>query len=220
MDLLTSMYLDRAGPASLTSTLSRYAGGPYRSGTFWRRFSGQGKIGCFCSLNGGVSMNETDNFVFGSDGPMPCLGGVRAIDSSSVLVNWTEGVRAGRTEAINLLPLIDNFKLYEPLRRNEAMFSTVHVIEDGNAIAWGHNGEIDMAATSIERLAEEAMSADDFSAFLERNKLTHQGAASALGRSRRQIEYYLSKGVIPRIIALACFGYEARKNQENKRGDE
>jgi hypothetical protein len=64
------------------------------------------------------------------------------------------------------------------------------------------------------------MSADDFSAFLARNKLTHQGAASALGRSRRQIEYYLSKGVIPRIIALACFGYEARKNQENKRGDE
>jgi hypothetical protein len=165
-------------------------------------------------------MNEADNIVFGPDGPMPRLGAVRAVHSGSVLVNWIEGARAGRTEAINLLPLIDNFRLYEPLRRNEALFSTVHVIEDGNAIAWGHNGEIDMAATSLERLAEEAMSADDFSAFLERNKLTHQGAASALGRSRRQIEYYLSTGVIPRIIALACFGYEARTSQGNRRGNE
>lgn len=161
-------------------------------------------------------MNEIDNIVFGSDGPMPRLGGIRAIDDSSVLVNWVEGARAGRTEAINLLPLIDNFKIFERLRKNEVLFSTVHLIENGNAVAWGENDNIDMATTSIERLAEEAMSADDFSAFLERNRLTHQGAASALGRSRRQIEYYLSKGVIPRIIALACFGYEARKNQSDE----
>jgi hypothetical protein len=160
-------------------------------------------------------MSETD-IIHGSEGPMPRLGAVRAIDGSSVLVNWVEGARAGRTEAVNLLPLIDNFKMYEPLRRNASLFSTVHLVEDGNAIAWGDGESIDMAATSIERMAEEAMSADDFAAFLERNKLTHQGAASALGRSRRQIEYYLSKGVIPRIIALACHGYEARKKQKDK----
>jgi hypothetical protein len=163
-------------------------------------------------------MNETDAIFYGSDGPMPRLGGVRAIDGDSVLVNWVEGPRAGRTEAVNLLPLIDNFKVYEPLRRNDRLFSTVHLIADGNAIAWGNDESIDMAATSIERMAEEAMSAEDFAAFLERNRLTHQGAASALGRSRRQIEYYLSKGVIPRIIALACYGYEARKKQEKKAG--
>ena len=107
----------------------------------------------------------------------------------------------------SLLPLIDSFKFYEPLRRNQTLFSSAHVIEDGHAIAWGEDENIDMPATSIVRLAEEAMSADDFSAFLERNRLTHQGAASALGRSRRHIEYYLSTGAIPRIIALACFGY-------------
>jgi hypothetical protein len=163
-------------------------------------------------------MSEIDAIFYGSDGPMPRLGGVRAIDGNSVLVNWVEGPRAGRTEAVNLLPLIDNFKVYEPLRRNDRLFSTVHLIADGNAIAWGNDESIDMAATSIERMAEETMSADDFAAFLERNRLTHQGAASALGRSRRQIEYYLSKGVIPRIIALACYGYEARKKQEKKQG--
>jgi hypothetical protein len=159
-------------------------------------------------------MNEIDNILLGTDGPMPRLGGVRAIDSSNVAVNWIEGMRAGRSEAINLLPLIDNFKIYEPLRHNKELFSTVHLIEDGNAIAWG-DGAIDMAATSIERLAEETMTPGDFCAFLERNGLTHQGAASVLGRSRRQIEYYLSAGAIPRVIALACFGYEARKSRRD-----
>jgi hypothetical protein len=95
--------------------------------------------------------------IHGSGGPMPRLGGVRPIDGSSVLVNWVEGARAGRTEAVNLLPLIDNFKIYEPLRLNDPLFSTVHLIEDGNAIAWGNDESIDMAATSIERMAEEAM---------------------------------------------------------------
>ena len=34
-------------------------------------------------------------------------------------------------------------------------------------------------------------------------------AAALLGRSQRQIEYYLKRGPIPRVVALACFGYEA-----------
>lgn len=160
-------------------------------------------------------MNEIDNIVFGSDGPMPRLGGVRSINGGSVRVNWLQGRREGRTETVDLSPLIDNFKIYEPLRRNKDLFATAHLIDNGNAIAWGDDDAIDMAATSIERLAEEAMSADDFAAFMERNCFTHQGAASALGRSRRQIEYYLSTGLIPRIIALACFGYEARRKQDD-----
>jgi hypothetical protein len=83
---------------------------------------------------------------------MPRLGAVRAIDGSSVLVNWIEGARAGRIEAVNLLPLIDSFKAYEPLRGNVPLFSTAHLIEDGNAIAWGDDESINMAATSLERM--------------------------------------------------------------------
>lgn len=159
-------------------------------------------------------MNAIDDRVMGSAAPMPRLGAVRAIDGGSVRVDWLAGARAGRSEAVSLLPLIDSFKFYDPLRRDAALFATVHAIEDGHAIAWGEDDCLDMAATSIERLAEEAMTADDFAAFLKRNKLTHQAAASVLGRSRRQIEYYLKEGVIPRTIALACFGYEARRSRE------
>lgn len=158
-------------------------------------------------------MNAGDDRGMGSAAPMPRLGTVRAIDAASVRVDWLAGARAGRSDAVSLLPLIDSFKFYDPLRRDAALFATVHVIDDGHAIAWGEDDGLDMAATSIERLAEEAMTADDFAAFLQRNKLTHQAAASVLGRSRRQIEYYLSTGAIPRTIALACFGYEARRSQ-------
>src|SRR5260370_41173986 len=92
------------------------------------RLLGSGSVGertvCFRSPNGGGSMNEIDNTLFGVDGLMPRIGSVRAIDSENVLIKWAEGARAGRKEAVNLLPLIDNFKLYHPLRRNKTLFST------------------------------------------------------------------------------------------------
>jgi hypothetical protein len=53
------------------------------------------------------------------------------------------------------------------------------------------------------------MTPTEFARFLERNRLTQEGAAALLGRSRRQIGYYLNPGPVPRIVALACFGYEA-----------
>lgn len=155
-------------------------------------------------------MNAIDEFIEGPGGPMPRIGAVRAVECPHIAVDWVAGSRAGRSETVDLAPLIDSFKVYAPLRTDRRLFAGVHVSDDGNAVAWG-DGSIDMAAASIERLAEESMTAGDFEAFLKRNRLTHQGAASALGRSRRQIEYYLSTGVIPRTIALACFGYEARR---------
>src|SRR3954454_24555761 len=128
-------------------------------------------------------MNEINDFVVGSEATMPRMGGVRAVDANTILVNWIEGARSGRTEAINLSPLLDSYKAYTPLRRNKPLFATVHIIDNGNAIAWGDDNAIDMPATSIERLAEEAMTSDDFYEFMKRNHLTHDAAASVLGRS-------------------------------------
>src|SRR5258708_7956153 len=50
----------------------------------------------------------------------------------------------------------------------------------------------------------------DFNAFLDKHSLTHQAAAAVLGRSKRQIEYYLRGEQIPRVLVLACIGYAAR----------
>jgi hypothetical protein len=129
-----------------------------------------------------------------------------------VAVRWGAGKRYGREDRVDLSPLIDTLRFYGPLRKNPALFGTAHLIDDGYAVAWLEDDTIDMSADSVERLAEEAMTSEDFGAFLQRHALTHQAAAAVLGRSKRQIENYLqSEQAIPRVVVLACYGYESRR---------
>lgn len=144
-------------------------------------------------------------------GPMPKLSSVRPAEKLSVIVAWSEGPRAHRTEIVDLSPLIRSFKLYKKLRKDRALFDTVHLAEDGEAIAWGDDDTIDMAATSVERLAEEALTPDDLRKFLDQEELTQEAAAALLGYSRRQIAHYLAGDKpIPRVFALACHALAAR----------
>jgi hypothetical protein len=145
--------------------------------------------------------------------PMPRLASAKAVGKLCVEVKWKAGPRKGRTEIIDLAPIINAFKVYKPLRASAAAFRMVELIDDGEAIAW-MNGDIDMAATSIERLAEEAMTGSDFKAFLHHHRLTYDAAAALLGRSRRQIAYDVASRMIPRYLALACFGFDARTNAD------
>jgi hypothetical protein len=142
---------------------------------------------------------------------MPRLDTVKPVGKLTIEVRWKAGPRKGKTELIDLTPMIGAFKIYKPLRTDAAAFKTVEPIDDGEALAW-NGGEIDMAATSVERLAEEAMTGSDFKAFLQRHCLTYDAAAALLGRSRRQIANYVSEPskLLPRLVALACFGFSAR----------
>jgi hypothetical protein len=136
---------------------------------------------------------------------MPKLASVHPAGKLTIKVTWSKGPRARRTETVDLSPLVRSFKFYRPLRNNHSLFKTVHLIEDGRAIAWGDDDDIDMAATSIERLAEEALTSDEFRQFLDQQGLTQEAAAALLGYSRRQIAHYLAGDKpIPRVFALAC----------------
>jgi hypothetical protein len=142
--------------------------------------------------------------------PMPLIARVRPVDAENRLVEvtWADGNRQGRTDIVDLAPLIDTHRFYRPLRNDPGLFDTIHVMDNGEAVGWADDA-IDMSADSIERLAEEMMTAEDFRSFLTRNNLTQEGAAVILGRSRRRIATYANEGGIPRIVALACRGYEA-----------
>lgn len=154
-------------------------------------------------------MNEMINSL-----PMPTIKSVAPLSDHCVRVVWEETIRPYRTEDIDLTPLIKTLKFYKPLRDDKALFNSVRVIDFGHAVGWGEDDELDMAATSIERLAEESMSANDFREFLHTNKLTQERAAIVLGRSRPQIANYVSgKYPIPRVVVLACYGYLFRKRQ-------
>lgn len=139
---------------------------------------------------------------------MPLLASVKAGPDHSVAVTWKFGDRKGRVETIDLEPAIFAYRSYRPLRNSQGLFGTVHPIDEGNAIGWG-DGEIDMAATAVERLAAESMTDAEFKAWLSANNLSYASAGAALGLSRRMVIYDAKDKAIPRYIALACRGYEA-----------
>jgi hypothetical protein len=140
------------------------------------------------------------------------IAAVEPVAHLRLRVAWSEGTRAGRTEVVDLTPLIGRLKYYAPLRSDRHLFATAHLADEGESVEWGDAG-IDMAATSIERLADEAMTASGLAAFLRRNDLTHQSGAAVLGYSKRQIENFLAGHEIPRVLALACVGYETLKGR-------
>jgi hypothetical protein len=147
----------------------------------------------------------------------PKIASVQPEDGTHITVTWSSGGRVGKTETIDLFPMIGTFKLYRPLCESRKLFEDIHIEEGGAIIVWGQDDEIDMTSDSIERLAEETWTADDFNTFLSDQKLTHAAAAAQLGKSRRQIENYLSgHQEIPRTVVLACFGLEARRRPKLK----
>lgn len=139
--------------------------------------------------------------------PMARIGTMRVIEPHLIEVTWAAGARKGYTDQVDLWPAIGSYKVYGPLRHDAALFLTATLHDDGDVIVWD-GVDLEMSAELVETLAEETMSPADFAAFLSRNRLTQQEAAALLGRSRRQIGYYLNPGPVPRIVHLACIGYE------------
>jgi hypothetical protein len=154
--------------------------------------------------SGVLSVGETAGETIEVGDPMPRLGSVAHHADLKLAVSWRHGLRAERADIVDLAPMLMTYKVYRPLRDNPELFKSVHLTADGTAIAWGDNDAIDMAATTIERLAEESMTSSDFHAWLDRLKLTYEAAAAQLGISRRLVAYYADKRDVPRYIALAC----------------
>ncbi|MBI1868676.1 MAG: hypothetical protein HYS06_10360 [Methylocystis sp.] len=152
-------------------------------------------------------MNASEEFL-DTGAVMARIAEIRVVGPSTLEIDWAEGMRAGRRDVLDLTPLVGSYKVYRPLRGAPELFATARLIEDGDVVAWS-GADLEMTAELIETLAEQAMTPEDFARFLVKNNLTHEAAAALLGRSRRQIEYYLARGPIPRVVALACFGYEA-----------
>jgi hypothetical protein len=165
----------------------------------------------FCWRNGENTMNAMTKLTLAI--PPPRLANVAVVSNLIIRVEWLEGIRERRTDTVDLSPLINSLKFYRPLRNNPTLFNSIHLIEEGKILAWGQNDEIDMAADSVEQLAEESWTKDDFRDFLNSNNLTHQEAAALLGYTRRQIENYLSGELIPRVVVLACYGLDCRKQR-------
>jgi hypothetical protein len=160
-------------------------------------------------MSANTTTNENNDIVETIDGePVPRIAEIQALPQLRLRVIWAEGKRSGRTDEVDLSPAIKSYKIYRPLRENDRLFQSARLIEDGDVVAW-EGDDLEMTAEMIEELADQIMTPQHFAAFLSRNNLTQEVAAAELGRSRRQIGYYLSTGPIPRIVAWACRGYES-----------
>jgi len=136
------------------------------------------------------------------------LVGAEAIGPKRLELVWDDGRR---------LPL-DLGEVIGAQRRLAALskqseFVRVQVSGDGWSLEWPCG--IDFGAAQLRRWAEEQagelMRAEDFRAWVERYRLTQEGAAQALGLSRRMIGYYLSgEKAIPKTVLLATEGWAAR----------
>jgi hypothetical protein len=157
------------------------------------------------------------NDVIDSGIPLPRMATVQPLGDFVLRVKWAEGPRAGREDLVDVSPAIFSYKIYRPLR-NENVFLSGAIAEDGDAVAWGDGGDLMMSADTIQALAQESWTPKEFMDFLTRNRLTQEAAAALLGRSRRQVATYATKGPIPRVIALACYGFESLRRDKFLQG--
>jgi len=125
----------------------------------------------------------------------------------SLRVRWQHGGES----LVDVSGLVGAFRVYAPLREDRALFRQVHVGEYGTDVVWVD--EIDMAADTLWRLAQEQsgeiLTAEAFRAWRERKAYTLDGAARALGLSRRMVAYYeRGEKPVPRTVTLATRALE------------
>ena len=125
-------------------------------------------------------------------------------------VHWQHGGES----VVDVSGPVGTFRVYSPLRNDPALFAQVRVGEHGTDVAW--TDDLDMAADTLWRLAQEqsgaTLTSAAFRRWRERNAYTLEGAARALGISRRMVAYYdAGKRPIPRTVALATQALEVAK---------
>ncbi len=134
---------------------------------------------------------------------------VALIGEKRLEIAWDDG----HVAPVDFSDAISAHKGLAPLKK-KGEFARVTGSADGWSIEWPSG--VDFGAQQLRRWADEqageAMRVADFRAWMDEHSLTQEGAATALGLSRRMIAYYLSgEKVIPKTVMLATEGWAARE---------
>jgi Protein of unknown function (DUF2442) len=137
------------------------------------------------------------------------LTSLAVIGPNALELAWDDG----HVAKADLGEVIAGHAALKPIRAARA-FAKAVLSRDGWSVEWP--GDIDFGSPQLRRWADEqageAMRAGDFRKWMETHELTLDGAASALGLSRRMIAYYASgEKPIPKTVLLATDGYRARE---------
>jgi len=137
------------------------------------------------------------------------LTAVQALPGHKLNLTYADG----QVFCLSVLPLIRRSRVLSPLH-DAALFNQASVGEFGGCVAFGDDDNLELAADNLRARAIEqggGYSHEYLFNWMSRHGLTQQAAADALGISRRMLGYYLSGAKpLPRVVALACEGWEAR----------
>jgi hypothetical protein len=136
----------------------------------------------------------TDDF---DEAPLPRLDKAEPLEGRSVLVTWRDGTE----QAIDVSAALASKRIFLRLRTDDALFRTLKVNEDDNAIEWDDGAEL--SAIWLERLAPSSVRNEEFRHAMDELGFTLDGMAARLGLSRRLIADYRKDKPIPETVGLA-----------------
>ncbi|MDD3447015.1 MAG: DUF2442 domain-containing protein [Zavarzinia sp.] len=160
-------------------------------------------------MSGSVSPNADDVIRVGVS--LPRISAVFPLDGRKVKIVW----RDGRAKTVDLAPALESRRVFIPLRKDDALFHTLRVNEDGNAIEWD-NG-LDFSAVWLDRLPPVDFDNAAFRNAMDSLGMTLDGMALALGISRRIVAELRKSKPVPRHIALATRYLLEHRNAEDER---
>jgi hypothetical protein len=129
--------------------------------------------------------------------PLPRISAAALVRDRIVNVTW----ETGETEEIDLRPALASHRLFTRLRTDDALFRTMRVNDDGNALEWEDGAEL--SAVWIEELTLGQLDNAGFRKAMSDLHITLDGMAGRLGISRRLVAAYRNDKPIPAHIALA-----------------
>ena len=118
--------------------------------------------------------------------------------------------------------LADTIRAYPSLSAlsDPAIFSRARVDERGGYVIW-IDDDLELAADNLRNIAVEqsgSIGNERILNWMDKNKLTQERAAAAIGVSRRMLNYYLSGAKsIPKTVWLACLGWEVIQDKPARR---
>lgn len=142
----------------------------------------------------------------------PNIKTVIPADKQAVEIAWEHG----KLDRVDLSGLIAELAGLAALDDAET-FAAVAVGEDGWSLIWPNGAEIgtDTLWRMAREQAGEATPIHEFADWRSRNRLSLADAALALGITRRMVAYYeAGRYLIPRMVGLACKGWEAEHRRQ------
>jgi hypothetical protein len=136
----------------------------------------------------------------------PTILAARIVAPLKLEIDWS----TKETLALDLVPLVRKHAALAPLK-SVATFARMRVDDWGHALEWPKG--LDLGADRLYELSREQAglpTASQFSAWMAQHQLSLADAAQVLGMTRRMMTHYRTGSrPIPKVVMLACKGWEA-----------